>query len=297
MTVLTAEEKTHLTALAEAIPNEGLRNNALSLIERMEAVIEGIGDRPITWQPTILKVLQSMSNMDNVTEGDGGAPVAAGSLVASNQTVPNGLPVIPLCLWQSRSLWDPDTDNVKRLCSSPDAKIGWAHGSCYECSFGTSKEEGKAPACNKEYSFLVIAADLSDIFRITFAKSQYKSGMDWQKEISYTRTHPYKRVYAVRGDSSAKNKKVKEIRASLLGNTNGQEFFSEEYMAFLEALYLKQTHDRKQSLIDYHANYEKRLLLRADGDSGHGIEDHSGGENHGGNGADEVATASGDYAF
>lgn len=293
MTVLTAEEMNHLTTLANAIEDEGVRSNALSLLERMEAVIEGIGDRPLTWQPTIMKVLQSMSNMDNITEG--GAPVTAGSLVAGNVTVANGLPVIPLCLWQSRSLWDPDTDNTKRLCSSPDAKVGWAHGNCYDCAFGSSKEEGKAPPCNKEYSFLVIAADLSDVFKLTFAKSQYKSGMDWQKEISYTRTHPYKRVYGVRGDSSAKNKKVKEIRASLIGNTNAQEFATDAYMTFLNALYEKQTHDRKQSLVEYHANYEKRMLLRSNGETGQAIEDHSQGEPSAM--AQEVASSSEGYTF
>lgn len=278
MSVLTEEEVSHLTTLAEAIEDQGLRDNALSLIGRMTEVIEGVGDRPITWQPTIIKVLQSMSNMEQVMEG--GAPVRAGSMVAGSTTIANGLRVIPLIIWQSRSLWDPNPDSTTRLCSSPDAKLGWNHGNCYECELGVSKEEGKPPACNKEYSFLVINQNLSDIYRLTFAKSQYRAGMDWQKEVTMSRTHPYKRVYSLSGEPQQKNKKIFELKAKILGTTTGQEglLATPAYMAFLAALHEKNTSDRKKYLESYHADTEKRLLLRADGATGAALEHRPEGE-------------------
>lgn len=296
MTVFTAEDFTKFMGLAQAIEDEGIRNNACSLIERMNEVIEGTGDQPILWQPTIIKVLQSMSNMDNVT--DGGAPVSAGSLVAGSHTIPNGLQVIPLNIWQSRSLWNPDKDSTNRLCSSPDAKLGWKHGNCYDCALGTSKEEGKPPACNKEYSFMVIAEDLSDMFRLTFAKSQYRSGMDWQKEVVNSRTHPYKRVYSLSGDSSVKNKKIKEVKAKLLGPTASRDlpYVTEAYMAFITALYEKQTSDRKAYLLAYHEETNKRLISRHNSETGQAIEDYSHGAEGGAPAEGEVATTGG-YAF
>lgn len=263
MTAITQDEFQTLSALAEAIKDETKRGNAHALLQRMTEVIEGNGDKIITWMPTQVKVLQALSNMDNV-QAENPKDVSAGALVAGNRFMPNGTKVIPLMYWASRSLWDPNKDNPVKLCNSPDAKVGWKYGDCYKCNFGRSEEEGKAPPCNKEQTFLVVAEDLSDMYRVTFHKSQYRSGLDWGKEITNSRTHPYKRVFSLHGEALEKNKKIKYIKARLEDvRANVQE---PEVMLFLEAMYKKQLSDRKAYLESYHSNVEQRRIAMIETD-------------------------------
>lgn len=257
MTVLTQEEFDRFSALANEIKDETKKANALGLLQRMTEVIEGGGDRVITWNPTQVKILQALSNMDNI-QGDGKKNPSAGDLVAGGRVLPNGTKVIPLMFYSSRSLWDPNKDNPVKLCNSPDAKSGWKYGDCKACAFGNSKEEGKAPPCNKEQTFLVVAEDLSDVYRVTFAKSQYRSGMDWGKEITASRTHPYKRTYSLHGEALEKNKKIKVIKAKL--EDVRQTVATPDVMPFLEALHRKNVDDRKAYLEAYHEATEKRLI-------------------------------------
>lgn len=256
MTVLTQEEFEKLSAIAGEIKDETKRANALNLLERMVHVTEGVGDKVITWAPTQVKILQALSNMDNISSPNG--KVAAGDLVAGGRVLPNGTKVIPLMFYSSRSLWDPNKDNPVKLCSSPDAKTGWKYGDCKACSFGISKEEGKAPACNKEQTFLAIAEDLSDVYRVTFAKSQYRSGMDWGKEISASRTDPYKRTYSLHGESLEKNKKIKVIKAKL--EDVRQTVATPDVMPFLEVLHKKNVVDRRTYLEAYAKSTAQRLI-------------------------------------
>lgn len=257
MTALTQEDFEKLSALAEGIKDETKRNNAQGLLQRMTEVIEGGGDRVITWTPTQVKVLQALSNMDNI-QADNPKDVAVGALVAGGRVLPNGVRVVPLMFYSSRSLWDPNKDNPVKLCNSPDAKTGWKYGDCKACNFGNSKEEGKAPPCNKEQTFLAIAEDLSDVYRVTFAKSQYRNGMEWGKEITASRTHPYKRTYSLHGESHEKNKKIKVIKAKL--EDVRVTVTSPDVLPFLEALHRKNVDDRKAYLDAYSKSTEQRLI-------------------------------------
>lgn len=261
--VITQEELKYFTELATAIPDEAKRANALALLERMSTCIEGVGDRPITWLPTQIKILQNMSNMDNITADDPRA-VAAGAIVANNHVLPQGTKVIPLMFWNGRSFWDPDPNNNRKLCSSPDAKMGWAHGNCFECVYSKAAEGEQIPPCTKEFVFLVIAEDLSDIYRVTFAKSQYRNGMDWSKEITASRTHPYKRIYSLVTEASEKKKTIKVLRAKMEDVRTAT--FAPEVTAFLEAMFKKQLNDRKNYLESYHAYVENRIrMVNAEG--------------------------------
>lgn len=266
MTVLTENEFHTLSALASAIPEENLKVNALALLDNMCQVIEGVGDRPITWQPTFIKIIQGTTDTSNLIQG--GAPLQGGSIVVGNETVANGFKVIPLVLYQSRSLWDKDPESSRRLCNSPDSKVGWKYGDCNKCDFGFGGE-GRAPDCNKEYSFSLMAEDFSNIYTLKFHKMSYRNGMDWQKEITASRTHPFKRIFELNGQTSEKKKTVKEIRAKLVGNTAAA--YSPEAMAFLEAIYKKHVGDRQQFLVDYHTKIEQNLISRHNGDTGRGI--------------------------
>ena len=251
MTVISKEEFDNLSKLAEGIQNEQRRNNALALLSRMTEVIEGVGDRPITWQPKLVKVLQALSKTDGISGN-----AKPGALVAGSEVVPNGSEVIPLMTWTSRSMWDPDKDSNRKLCSSPDGKVGYAHGNCRQCPFGNSDKPGVPPPCNKEQAFLLIRRDFSDMWRLTFHKTQYRDGKDWSDLIKNSRTHPYKRAYAVSGADYEKKKSIKTIKASLL---DVKEEIPADELAFLEAMYFKQLNDRKIYIENYHEYVEKRL--------------------------------------
>lgn len=256
--VITQEELKQFNELAAAIQDETKRANALALLERMSTCIEGVGDRPITWLPTQIKILQNMSNMDNIT-AENPRDVAAGAIVANNHVLPQGTKVIPLMFWNGRSFWDPDPNNNRKLCSSPDAKVGWAHGNCFECPYSKAPEGEQIPPCTKEFVFLVIAEDLSDIYRVTFAKSQYRNGMDWSKEITASRTHPYKRIYSLVTEASEKKKTIKVLKAKMEDvRTAG---FTPDVVAFLEAMFKKQLNDRKHYLESYHSYVENRIRM------------------------------------
>lgn len=253
MSTITDEEYSALVKLAKEIKDETKSQNALALLDRMRLVIEGAGDKVISWMPTPIKVLQALSNMDNISAKNP-KDVAAGALVAGSTHMPNGTEVIPLMFWSSRSLWDPDQNNNRKLCSSPDAKFGWAHGECSKCPYSRS-EEG-VPPCNKEQTFLIMARDLSDMYRVSFHKSQYRSGLDWGKDIQNSRTFPFKRVYGLSGESLEKNKKIKTIKATLLDVRDNS--IPEDELAFLEAMYKKQLNDRKGYLEMYRQQVQDR---------------------------------------
>lgn len=251
MTVITQEEFDTLSKLAEAIKDETRRTNALSLLNRMTEVIEGVGDRPITWQPKLVKVLQALSKTDDITGN-----AKPGAIVAGNEVVPNGTEVIPLMTWTSRSMWDPNKDSNRKLCSSPDGKLGYNHGLCRNCPFGNSKEPGVPPPCNKEQAFLMIRRDFSDMWRLTFHKTQYRDGKDWSDNIKNSRVHPFKRVYALNGADYEKKKQIKTIKASIL-DVKENEIPADE-LAFLEAMYHKQLEDRKAYLENFTQYVESR---------------------------------------
>ena len=249
MTVITQEEFDNLSKLAEAIKDDTRRTNALALLGRMQEVIEGVGDRPITWQPKLVKVLQALSKTDDILGN-----AKPGAIVAGNEVVPNGSEVIPLMTWTSRSMWDPNKDSNRKLCSSPDGKMGFAHGLCQKCPFSRS-DEG-IPPCNKEQAFLMIRRDFSDMWRLTFHKTQYRDGKDWSDNIKNSRTHPYKRVYALNGADYEKKKQIKTVKASLLDIKDNA--IPADELAFLEALYHKQLNDRKIYLERYHEYVESK---------------------------------------
>lgn len=257
MSVITEEEYQNLAALANAIKDETKRTNALGLLERMNTVIEGMGDRPITWLPTQIKILQSMSDMDKINADDPRDKVA-GSLVAGNRVIPQGTKVVPLMFGTARSLWDKNTENTRKLCSSPDGKVGWVYGTCNTCPHSKGVDAESLPACNKEIVFFAMAEDLSDMYRLNFAKTAYRSGMDWTKEIQQARTNPYTRTYSLNGESYEKKKTIKIIKANLESvRTNATD---PDVLAFLAAMATKQIADRKNFLVQYHKSVADRLI-------------------------------------
>lgn len=232
---------------AEKIQDATLRENATNFLKKMTEVIEGIGDRPIEWRPSSLKVVQSMSDTDKLPEG-----AKAGDIVIGDNILKGPVSVFPLRTWDSRVMWHEDTDRTDIICQSPDAKEGFKFGNCYKCEH-SKFVEGEGTSCNKTKNFMVISSDLSDVFVCNFAKSQYAMGMDWEKAMRAMKVLPYKREYNLNVDNHPKYKKVKALTASPTRNAIPAEV--EEFVALL---FNRVKEDREQQLIAFKEYVENK---------------------------------------
>jgi len=271
--VLSPEEFQRFTALAEVIPDETLRTNALTLLQEMTEVIEGVSDRTITWKPSFLRIIQGTTkNLDRFYKGEHkDAPdIKSGTMIIGNQSIPHGIEVIPLISWYSRTLWDSkDDDNGRAICQSQDAKLGWRYGDCKKCEF-SSAPEGKVPDCKKEISVMAITGDLRSIIVVKYHKSFYTTGNEWLKEIGNSRANPFERVYTLTGSLSSKKKAGYEPVPRLKGVT--RNLVSPEVRTFIEALFRKTLKDRTDMLKAVSESINARLIARANGDTGQAIE-------------------------
>ena len=237
---------------AEAIADENLKAGALSLLSKMTESIEGIGDREISWRPSILKVVQSMTDTDKLPDG-----AKAGDMIVGDSVLAKEYNVIPLRVWDSRLMWHPDKDVNEIICQSPDAKVGYKYGECRKCDHAEFKEGGAA--CNKTKNVMVVSADLSEVFICVFSKSQFANGKDWEGVMRKAKTHPYKRVYKLSTDSHAKYKKVKVLNASVQTDT-----LPEDVLSFLEILFNQVSKDRADMIDRFYEsikNRESRIAL------------------------------------
>lgn len=191
------------SAVRDAIATlpEELQANATDLLDRMEATIEGIGDRERSWTPPFLKLIQPTTG--EIPEGAG-----LGSLCINTEVLTKkkgeSVTLIPLRVWDSRQMWDEDPSNSQQLCNSPDAKQGYTYGKCWGCDFA-KWVEGKGSACRKSKSFLAITSDLSQVVQLQFSKAQYKYGTDWENMLKKAGVSIYRRAYDLSTEKNAKN--------------------------------------------------------------------------------------------
>lgn len=252
-----------LFEIAGKIKDEGLRENAVSFLNKMTEVIEGIGDKPIEWRPSGLKVVQSMSDTDKLPSG-----AKAGDLVLGDDIVKDDLLVFPLRVWDSRVMWHEDTDRNEIICQSPDGRNGYRFGNCFQCPHSKYRE-GEGVDCNKTKNFMVVKSDLSDVFVCNFAKSQYAMGMDWESTMRKMKTHPYNRQYKLSTENHPKYKKVKALVASPT-----RETLDEDVREFLAALFERIREDREKQLESFSAYLEKK----EEGQGNPALENRSVGE-------------------
>lgn len=237
-----------LKELASKLAGE-LKGNAEDLVERMGEVIEGIGDKPITFRPGILKLVQGTSDRGKLPKG-----VGIGDFVLGEEKLEQPVEVIPLIAWMSRQMWDPNPDNAKMLCNSPDGTVGWAFGDCRACPHGKFDTEANRSACNKQVTVLVITSDLKSLFTVNFAKTNYMNGVDWQGLMKKAGVAPYKRLYKLSSQTSTKNKNVELVKAEPVTGVKVEG----EVLAFVEELFNRSRDDRKEMLVLFHENVKKR---------------------------------------
>lgn len=231
-----------LKELAENLTG-GHATNALDLVDRMGTVIEGIGDKPLEWRPGILKLVQGTSDRGKLPKGAG-----IGSFVLGEEILEQDTEVIVLSSWEQRQMWDPNPENAKVICSSPDGTAGFNFGDCKACPHGKFDETANKSACNKSVTFLVITKDLKNVFSINFAKSNFMNGRDWQGLMKKAGVSPYKRVYKISSTTSTKSKNVELIKAEPVTG----EKVEGAVLSFVEELFNRSRDDRKEMLVKFH---------------------------------------------
>lgn len=238
-----------ISAAAKTLP-ESVKNNALELIDRMSAKIEGIGDEDITWRPPFLRLVQGTTDRTSIPKG-----TAIGDIVLGEKKLDTPYPFIPLRIWDARTYWDPDQTSKRILCSSPDAKVGTYGVECRNCPYGKWKEDGPS-ACGKTKNMLAISADLSEVFTMTFAKSGYKVGVEFQSMLNKVGVAPYARVYQLSSETSKSAKNVEVFKVEALPADKRRT--PEEMLPFLTELFASISADRKESLSNFYTLLEER---------------------------------------
>lgn len=230
-----------------------VKTKAEALVAKMEEVIEGVGDEPITWKPDFLRIVQGTT-----ARGTGGIPKDAqnGDFVLGEHAVEQPFRFIPLRLWDGRQFWDPDPTEPRLLCSSPDAKVGSNFGTCIQCPHGKWDEVNNRADCGKVKNVLAIRDDLSDVFLISFGKTNYQTGMALEKAAKKAMVAPYRRKYSLVSQTNAKKKNVKNFALDLLNEED--RLVAGECVPFLAELFKAVNADRKFALERFYEYVESR---------------------------------------
>lgn len=229
-----------LKELAANLP-ESHKQNALDLLERMEAVVEGIGDEPIRWRAPMLRMLQATSDRSKAPKGAG-----PGDFILGEEKIDQPLPFIVLTIYNTRQYWSPDKDEAKMLCSSPDAKVGYIGMDCNKCPHGKFDEEARKSECGKVKQALVISADFKEIFVLNFAKTNYAVGTELETFLKKAGVAPYRRIYNLSSKTNSKYKNVEQFVVEPV--TGADKNVAPELVDFLKELFEVVRDDRKASL-------------------------------------------------
>lgn len=242
----------NLKKLANDLP-ESVKANALALIERMDAVVEGIGDDGITWRPNLLKLVQPTSDRGSLPKG-----TAIGDMVLGEEKQNQPLKFIPIRIWDARQYWDPDQTNTRMLCNSPDAKFGYIGRECKGCEFAAWDEVAKKSACSKIKSIIAIKSDFSDIFLANFAKTNYQAGMELEGLMKKASVSPYRRTYGLSSGTSTKVKNVEVYNVGIL--PKDESITPDEVVPFLKELFDLIASDRKEMLDNFYTVVKAKAL-------------------------------------
>jgi hypothetical protein len=239
----------HLAALAKELP-AAYKKNAGVLVEKMGEVIEGLSDKPIEWRPSTLKLVQATTDRSKLPKG-----ATIGSLILGETIVQTPLKVIPLRVYTTRQMWNPDPAAASMVCSSPDGITGFRYGQCKVCPNSQFDEVEKKSACNKTITVVSVAEDLSGIFFTNFSKTNYANGLDWQSLMKKAGVSPYKRIYEISSTTSPKVKNVEILKVEPLSTKNT---VSDDVLPFVEELFKMSGEDRKATLENFYEYIENK---------------------------------------
>jgi hypothetical protein len=234
-----------LTALAAALP-ETHRAAAQELITRMGTVIEGIGDEGVSWRPQTARLVQGTSDSSKLPDG-----AKIGSMLLGEAILPQSTKVIVLRSWDARQYWSPDQTEAKMLCSSPDAQLGYIGKECKQCEHSKFDEEANKIDCNKIKVVMVVAADLSDIFLLNFAKTGYKIGNEWQGLMKKAGVAPYRRIYGIKSSVGKQFKNVAQFDIETYDD-DAVRVTPAGILEFVTELFTQVGADRKEMVDNFH---------------------------------------------
>lgn len=237
--------KAHLDAMPEDI-----KSNALDLMDRMTAIIEGIGDTPVEWRMPYLRLFQAMSSREGLPRG-----VAPGDLILGEQVVEAPMNFIPIRVYEKRQFWSPDLSEKKLLCQSPDAVLGQIGKLCKDC-IHSQWVEGVGVDCNKVHTVVAVSADLKELFSIDFAKTQFKIGGEFKNTLKKAGVVPYARTYGLSSETSPTTKTVEQFKIEALAADKRRT--PDALMPFLKALFESISEDRKDLLTAFYKSIEDR---------------------------------------
>lgn len=233
-----------LKSLTEKLPKE-VKGNAVALIARMEEVVEGIGDEPVRWKPSMLKLVQGTTDRGSIPKG-----TAIGDFVLGEAKKEHPMSFIPLRIWEGRQYWSPDQNENKLLCSSPDGKLGYIGAYCAQCPHSKFDEVARKSDCGKTQNVISILPDLSDIFIVGFAKTNYKVGLELKTAATKAGVALYRRVYALTSETNKQYKNVENYALEMLDGD--KKVTPEPILEFLKELFDVVSADRKDNVDKFH---------------------------------------------
>lgn len=243
-----------LKTLAAALP-AAVQANALDLLDRMSAVIEGIGDEAQTFRVPFMKIIQSTTDRGSIPKGS-----TIGDMILGEEKMEAPLKFIPFRLWFARQYWDKDPANTRMLCQSPDAKLGYIGTECKVCPHSVWNDgtngEPVGSDCTKIYSMLAITADFKHIFNLNFAKTSYKVGQELEGAMKKAGVATYLRTYGLSTETHAKAKNVDIYKLDILDSAARKT--PTEYTEFLKLLFDNVTKDRKAMLDAFYEGAARR---------------------------------------
>lgn len=239
-----------LYELAEELP-ESVKDNALELLSRMNTKIEGIGDTDVEWYPPLLKIVQGMSDRNKLPKG-----AMIGDVIIGERKMESPVKIIPIRVWEARQYWSPDQNEARMLCSSPDSQVGYLGFNCKSCPHSKYDEEAKRSDCSKLEVVMAMTEDLSELFVINFAKTNYAEGREFKSKLRKAMVPPYKRMYGLRSESSKQFKNVESIKIDVL--EKDKQATDTKIQSFLVELFNQIGTDRKQMLDDFHKMIKER---------------------------------------
>jgi hypothetical protein len=224
---------------------KGFKEAALDLLARMEEVVEGIGDEPVRWKPPMIKLVQATTDRSSIPKGTG-----VGDFILGESKVEQPLKFIPLRIWEGRQFWSPDPNESKLLCSSPDAKLGYMGAYCNQCPHSKFNEETRKSECSKTQNVLAITPDLSQVFIVTFSKTNYQTGLELKSAATKAGVALYRRTYALVSRTNKTYKNVENFGLEVLDEKERNT--PAELIPFLKEMFDAVGEDRKATVDKFH---------------------------------------------
>jgi hypothetical protein len=166
-----------LFELAEdaSLPEEA-RNSIIALHTQASPVKAGMDEVNIAWRLPEIKIVQATttaaSRPESARPGD--------MFTTAGEALPKQFAFVPVHFNNENVLFPVDAKRPE--CQAPDAKLGRPYGECQKCPhlpFGQQnggRGEQKKTDCNNQIVSAVLAADMSQLYIVRFAKTSRKAG-------------------------------------------------------------------------------------------------------------------------